>query len=1071
MPHKTLHGWFAAGARRVPDGTALVVSGERLSYAELDAASRHVARVVREDAPARPRIGLLASRSTVAYAAYLGVLRAGGCVVPLNEAYPAERNAAVASAAGITAVVAEPGQDTRFAREGGARVIVLDAERIRAFATDPGAPADEVAVDPDDTAYLLFTSGSTGRPKGVPIRHRNLDAFLGLHIERYAVGPGCLLSQTFDLTFDPSVFDMFVAWGSGATLVVPSRTELLDPVGFVNSRGITHWYSVPSLVTVAEQSGVLRPGSMPTLRWSLFAGERFTLAQAEAWARAAPGSEVENLYGPTELTVTVTAYRLPRAREEWPRTANGTVPIGAVHPHLEHRVSAEGELQVRGPQRFAGYLDPADDLGRFAGPGADGVPPGPEAWYRTGDRVEEAAGGLLHLGRLDHQVKVQGRRVELEEVEAALLAHAEATAAVVVPVEDGRGGLQLAAVCVGAVRDPARLRELLGPRLPAHMIPRRLVHVDRLPLNANGKADRAACEELAARAAAAGAPRSGTGAAPDPRAETGTVPDPRSGTGAAPDPRADATEVLLDVIRAHLPEGGFDEDSDFYASGGDSLIAVRVVADARRRGVPVSLRDLLVHQTVRGIVAAGAGRDAPAEAAPPGGAAERPFALLAPEDRDAVPEGVEEALPASALQIGMIYLGELSPDALLYRLLDGWEVRAPFDERSFRTALGALARRHPALRTSFDFEGLSVPAQLVWAGAEPPLSVVRAADEETALGLLEDWGARVSTSFDWRSPALLRCHVVALPGSFHVVLAAHHALLDGWSLSRLAVELMTLYQAAADGRDAALPEPSPDAQRAFLRAEREAAESAEAAGHWLGEARVPPLLLPDDGAHSGTPDAREHRAFPLGAGVVAGLQRAARARGVSPKATALAAHARALGSWRGRTRDVVTGLVFNTRPPVPGADLAAGLFLNTLPVRFGEVTGGWDALVAAAAEAERRGAPHAAYPQARLVERLGRRPFDVVFNFMNFHGYRELGGAHAPEVRGWWRRGKPSFPLHVNLEIDGDTAEVRIGFDPDLVAGSAVDTYAVLLRDALTELAEPAALSVPAVPHEGQVSL
>ncbi|MEU3609020.1 condensation domain-containing protein [Streptomyces sp. NPDC035033] len=530
---------------------------------------------------------------------------------------------------------------------------------------------------------------------------------------------------------------------------------------------------------------------------------------------------------------------------------------------------------------------------------------------------------------------------------------------------------------------------------------------------------------------------------------------------------ADATRVLLDVVRAHLPEGGFDEDSDFYASGGDSLIAVRVVAEARRRGLPVSLRDLLVHQTVRAIVASGVVLDAPAGAEPGDAGDGGPFALLAPEDRDAVPEGVEEALPMSALQTGMIYLGELSQDPALYRLLDGWEVRGPFDEGAFRTALGALARRHPALRTSFDFEKLSVPAQLVWAGAEPPLSVVRADDEAAARGLLDSWGAAAGTFLDWRSPTLLRCRVVVLPGSFHVVLAAHHALVDGWSLSLLAVELTALYRAAADGRDAALPEPAAGVQRAFLRAEREAAESAEAAAHWLGEAGAPPLLFPP-GAPVGTPDAREQRAFPLGADVVAGLHRTARARGASVKATALAAHARALGRWRGRAHDVVTGLVFNTRPAVPGADRAAGLFLNTLPVRFDDVTGDADALVAAASEAERRGAPYAAYPQAGLVERLGRQAFDVVFNFMHFHAYQDTNGADGPEVRGRWRRGKPSFPFHVNLELAGDAGEVRVGFDPDLVPPAEADAYAALLRGALTELAGRA---VPAASHEGQVSV
>ncbi|MEW9513661.1 AMP-binding protein [Streptomyces bacillaris] len=1050
MSQKTLHGWFADSVKRVPDGTAVVVAGEHLSYAELDAASRHVARLVGASAPLRPRVGLLASRSTVAYAAYLGILRAGGCVVPLNEAYPAERNALIASTAGLTAVLAEPGQDVRFASETGTPVISLDPQRTRAFAKDPAAPPDDAAVETADWAYVLFTSGSTGRPKGVPIQHGNLDAFLRYHIERYEVGPGCRLSQTFDLSFDPSVFDMFVAWGSGATLVVPSREELLDPVGFVNSHHITHWYSVPSLVSVAGQSGLLLPDSMPSLRWSLFAGERFTLAQAKEWSRAALGSEVENLYGPTELTVTVTAYRLPRAHEDWPQTVNGTVPIGAVHPHLEHRISTEGELQVRGVQRFAGYIDPSDNRGRFAGPGEEDEPPGPDAWYRTGDRVDSASGQLLHLGRLDHQVKVQGRRVELEEVESALLACAGLSDAVVVPVEDGRGEVQLAAVYAGEVHDTARLRELLGPSLPAHMIPRRLVHLSRLPLNSNGKVDRAACGELALRAAANVTP---------------------AGTDPAPASPSDPTALLLDVIRAHLSDDGFEADRNFYAYGGDSLIAVRVVAEARQRGLPISLRDLLVHQTVRGVIAAVIGRAGPAGAAGLCGGGEEPFSFLSQEDRARVPEGVEEALPASTLQVGMIYLGESSTDTQLYRLLDGWEVCAPFDERSFRSALGTLAQRHPALRSSFDFEVLSAPTQLIWADTEPPLRITRSTDRRAALAALESWCEQESASFDWRLPTLLRCHVVVLDESFHVALAAHHCLLDGWSLSRLAVELMTLYQSAVGGRDAALPEPSTTVQHAFLRAEREAVNSTGAARHWLSETDVRPLLFLD-AAHSGVPDAREHCAFPLDADLVAGLRLTAQTLGASMKATALAAHARALGIWRNRPHDVVTGVVFNTRPAVPGADIAAGLFLNTLPVRFADVTGCWGELVEAAAEAERGGARHLAYPQAKLVELLGRQAFDVTFNFMNFHGYRSLSGPDMPEVRDWWRRGKPSFPFHVNLEIDGDVGEVRIGFDPDLLDRSDVDSYARLLSSALTDLVtQPAGTTLPVTPHERQVSV
>ncbi|MGW0207536.1 AMP-binding protein [Streptomyces sp. NPDC003233] len=496
-PTRTLHGWFAESARRFPSQTALEVAGQHLTYRQLDARAAEFASALTARqrsygrSPASPRVGLLATRTVTAYAAYLGTLRAGGVVVPLNPAYPAVRNRLVAERARLDVVVADPGQDTSFTE--GTTLDVLH----EGSAETTGEPTAVAAADPDALAYVLFTSGSTGRPKGVPIRHRNLDAYLHHNIARYQVGPGCRLSQTFDLTFDPSIFDMFVAWGAGATLVVPSRDDLFDPVGFVNDRRITHWYSVPSIITLTRESGSLLPGSMPGLRWSLFAGEPLTLDSAAAWADAAMHSTVENLYGPTELSVTVSAYRLPADRRDWPPTGNGTVPIGTVYPHLGHRIAEDtGELQVRGPQRFEGYLDAVDNADRFLPPaGPDG--PDPDAWYRTGDRVAWHGDSLVHLGRLDQQLKILGQRVELQEIEHALRSLAGLAEAVVVPYTGKGGDLRLAAVYTGDLRTPAEVRELLRQHLPAHMVPRRYIHVDRLPLNTHGKIDRMACAAAA----------------------------------------------------------------------------------------------------------------------------------------------------------------------------------------------------------------------------------------------------------------------------------------------------------------------------------------------------------------------------------------------------------------------------------------------------------------------------------------------------------------------------------------------------------------------------------------------
>jgi non-ribosomal peptide synthetase component F len=322
---------------------------------------------------------------------------------------------------------------------------------------------------------------------------------------RYGIGPGSRLSQTFELTFDGSVHDLFVAWAGGGTLVVPTRGQLLSPVGTVNSLRLTHWFSVPSLISFASRLGTLRPGSMPTLRWSVFGGEPLTLAAAREWQAAAPGGRMEVLYGPTELTISCTAYRLPGDPADWPATPNGTVPIGDCYPGLdyvlldEHGAPADaGELCVRGPLRFPGYQDPDSNAGRFLDPDQRPAGDGPVTapterhWYRTGDRVAVLDGLLVHLGRTDHQVKLRGHRVELGEIEAVLRQQPGVREAIAVAVATPDGEQEVEAAVTGSGCDPDRLYAALGECLPPYMRPRRITVLDQLPLNTNGKIDRLA---------------------------------------------------------------------------------------------------------------------------------------------------------------------------------------------------------------------------------------------------------------------------------------------------------------------------------------------------------------------------------------------------------------------------------------------------------------------------------------------------------------------------------------------------------------------------------------------------
>ncbi|WP_406492325.1 AMP-binding protein [Streptomyces sp. NBC_00846] len=480
----TLTGWFLRGLALGPGAEALRAGADRVTYGELHERALALAGAVTAAVPGgRPRrVGLLGARSVTAYAGHLAAGYAGAAVVPLNPAFPAERTAHMITAAGVDVlIVAAEGEAALPALAG-----VVDRVPVVRWPS-PHAPLTGLRpADPDDVAYILFTSGSTGRPKGVPVLHRNVDAYLRFVHDRYRFHPGDVFSQTFDLTFDLSVFDLYGAWGAGGTLVSVPPTAYASLERFVADHGITVWFSAPSLISqLSRRPRGLAADSMPSLRWSLFCGEPLLAHDATCWQSAAPASAVENLYGPTELTISCTVHRWDPVRSPG-RCVNGMVPIGTFHPGLRYLVH-EGELCVTGDQMFPGYLDPADDEGRFLD--VDGA-----RWYRTGDLVRERDDGeLACLGRLDQQVQIHGIRVELAEVECALR-RVDGVRDAVVVAADG----ELTAYLLGTVRPPAELARSLAEFLPRPLVPRRFVHLDAYPLNANRKVDR---KELTARAA------------------------------------------------------------------------------------------------------------------------------------------------------------------------------------------------------------------------------------------------------------------------------------------------------------------------------------------------------------------------------------------------------------------------------------------------------------------------------------------------------------------------------------------------------------------------------------------
>lgn len=549
----TLPGRFLRGLARSADRPAVRTGAGTLTYRELHERALGLAGSLLAAVPAGPRaVGVLVGKGVSAYPTLLAGLYTGVTTVPLQQTFPAARTLRMIEASGVDALIADDDSLPALLElaAAGARLPVLfrahteltagteglggsegpgGGEGVGGAAVRPAlmpwipyradaALAEPVPALPQDVAYVLFTSGSTGRPKGVPVTHANTDHYFRLLDARYDFGPGDVFTQNFDLNFDCGMFDLFCAWGSGGTLVPPPAAAYRDMPAFAAEHGLTVWFSTPSAVALVRRMGGLRPGAMDTLRWSFFAGEALSSRDADDWAAAAPGSVVENLYGPTELTITVSTHRWTPGQD---RGLNGMVPIGAVHeghgvlllaPDGEHAppggpasgsASDEGELCIAGPQLTAGYLDPQDDEGRFFD--RDG-----HRWYRTGDRVRRDADGVLHyLGRGDSQVQVHGVRVELAEVEAAVRECAGVQDAVAVAVPSG-GTVELAVFYTGRPSPPAELARELRRTLPVAVVPKRYTHLDAFPLNSNRKTDRRQLAVLAAGAPAPAAANTGT---------------------------------------------------------------------------------------------------------------------------------------------------------------------------------------------------------------------------------------------------------------------------------------------------------------------------------------------------------------------------------------------------------------------------------------------------------------------------------------------------------------------------------------------------------------------------------
>ncbi|GLV91964.1 non-ribosomal peptide synthetase [Streptomyces lavendulae subsp. lavendulae] len=793
----TLGALFDAAARRDPAATAVTQCAldgatRSLTYGEL-AAERDALAATLRAAGVGPgeRVAVAVPRSLEQVVALVAVVTAGGAYVPLDLAHPDGRLEYVLADAAPQVVLVGPGQRDRFTRlldRAGvpARVLVQGEPLPQA----PEGPATAFDAGPHDPAYVIYTSGSTGRPKGVVVPHSSVVALLANTRPAMDFGPHDVWVQFHSYSFDFAVWELWGALVHGGELLVPEYALTRSPADFhrlVRERAVTVLNQTPSAFYQFIEADRRAAEPLPALRRIIFGGEPLDLGRLGGWVgrHGTASPELVNMYGITETTVHVTHRVL--SDEDFER-GDAVSPIGGpirglVTHLLDDRLrpvppGRVGAIYVAGDQVSLGYLGrPGLTAGRFV---ADPFAGGGARMYHTGDLARRTLDGELEFtGRADDQVQLKGFRIEPGEVEAAIR---ELDGVVDAAVTVADSGDHLVAHIVGRV--PGDLTGRLSAKLPAHMVPARVLPVDALPLTVNGKLDRQALSERAEQAEQAGA----AGA----EHETPAV---------SPDT---ALAALVDIFTDTLPAAAVDADCDFFRAGGDSILAITVVNRARALGIAIAPRDVFLLRTPRALAAH------PATSAP------------------------RTATPAPAAHED----GPLTPTPIILRQRELGGSLARFAQARAVTAAegtgfadaqraaNAVVAAHPALRLRLRVE------HGVWALRTEParaVTVVRsdapdatAAADETAGRLDPETGDVIA--FSW------------LEANRTLVVAVHHLAVDTVSWLILLDDIAI----ALRGNPLAPPTTS-YAEYAQARADRSAHET-DGLGRWITTLQAPPLL-------------------------------------------------------------------------------------------------------------------------------------------------------------------------------------------------------------------------------------
>ncbi|MCE7996677.1 MAG: amino acid adenylation domain-containing protein [Roseivirga sp.] len=1061
---KTFISLFEEQTQKSPKSVAVLHNGESFTYEALyEKAGRLSALLQSKGLKDNQKVALYMPRGIDMLTSILAVFYAGGAYVPIDVTYPGERVKEILSNSESPLVLTHQAHQEQMENLVAAIPTLETTLAVDGLALEAFVASEKAASKPDDLAYIIYTSGTTGKPKGVMIHQRGMVNHLFAKVNDLNLTAEDIVAQTASPCFDISVWQFLSALVVGGKTLVIDNDIILEPNALVNvleKGGVTIFESVPSLITTfldglpSDEQKYLQD-----LRWMIPTGEALTMGLVKKWYAYFPQIPLLNAYGPTEASDDVTHFVVPQ-----PKEGQSTVPIGKpvqntqiyiVDKHLNLcPVGVKGEVCVAGLGVGKGYWKNEEKTksafvpnpfgGAYEGLAFDTL-------YKTGDvGYYQPDGNIVCLGRVDSQVKIRGFRIELEEIESHLAIHEHIEEVAVITRE--KSGLKfLVAYYVAAeVLETSVLREYLLARLPDYMVPSYFVHVEAMPLTANGKLNRKALPEV-------------EGVAVDDYVAPVTAGE----------------KLLAEVWSNVLGIEQIGVTDNFFMLGGDSIKSIQICSRARSAGFELAVQDIFSQQTISELaqqLKALQANQAPVTAAP----LERNGRLttehltyhgLSQGQLDKLLEryDIEDIYPLSSMQEGMLYHALIDLDAGDYFGQSTYELQGKLDLKLVEESMNELMSRYFILRTIFLHEGYSRPIQVVLQERKIDFSHHDLRKElngskEARLEAYRD--AEKSKPFDLTADVLMRLVVLqSADDEFELIWSHHHVLMDGWCIGILVNEFTMIYSRKLQDRPVYLQPTTPYSTYIRWLENRQKEASQTYWKDYLAGIETAPTF-PQKDATAEAPYVLKKQHLQFSKEETSEMETFARQHGATMNTLFQAAWGLMLARYN-NADDVVFGSVVSGRPvEIEGIETMVGLFINTIPTRVNfQSEDTVNDLLQKTQQDSINSGPHHYFPLAEIQAQseLGGNLINHIIAFENFPVTRHLIDPEAKALEeampfkikksGYWVQTNYDLSLTV---IPTEEFEVIFDYNQNKYGDNIIEQMRSALKHIMTAFAADA---------------